>query len=120
MLKAIQIESCLMGTISSRVDGSLKLSFVTPELLPSQSAAILPLHGKNVRLSIVPQDVAPEEAVHVTTERQQKTPSQRLRASLFVWFRQQNPVGDNSAFNAFYEAQMERLINSVKEQLDPI
>jgi len=44
-----------------------------------------------------------------------KTPSQRLRGVLYVWWEQQ---GKKGTFDEFYKAKMEHLISQVKEKLD--
>jgi hypothetical protein len=54
--------------------------------------------------------------VEVTTEAERKTPSQRLRACLHVWWQQ---LGKNGSFNHFYDDQMEKLITFVKTKLQP-
>jgi hypothetical protein len=45
-----------------------------------------------------------------------KTPSQRLRAVLYVYHMQTN--GDPAKFREFYDSTMEKYIIKVKEQLD--
>jgi len=52
--------------------------------------------------------------VEVTTEAERKTPSQRLRACLHVWWQQ---LGSNGSFANFYSDQMEKLITFVKTKL---
>ncbi len=46
----------------------------------------------------------------------EKSPSQRLRAVLFIYY-QQHPATDGSDFELFYRRWMERTINKVKEML---
>lgn len=113
-MKAIEIKHCQAGGVTSRADGSVKLSFVTPELRPSEAGACLGLHGKNVTVSIVPEDVEPEELLKIDTERGGKTPGQRLRACLFLLWKQQPQT---MTYNQFYDTQMEHFIDTVKEQL---
>ncbi len=43
-----------------------------------------------------------------------KTPSQRLRASLYVLWEQRGSKGD---FEEFYEDQMEKFIKRIKQEL---
>lgn len=45
-----------------------------------------------------------------------KSPSQRLRSVLYAYHMQED--GDAAKFREFYEAQMEKYISKVKEQLD--
>lgn len=113
-MKAVELLHCQAGSVLSRQDGSVKLSYVTPELRPSEAGALLLLHGKNVRLTIIPEDVEVEETISVETERDTKTPSQRLRAILFVTFKEQERSG---SFQAFYEVEMDKIINHYKKKL---
>ena len=113
-MKALEIKHCQAGSVTSRQDGSVKLSFVTPELRASEAGACIALHGKNVTVSIVPEDVEPEELLRVDTERGGKTPGQRMRAVLFLLWKQQPHT---MTYNQFYDTQMEHFIDTVKEQL---
>jgi len=56
------------------------------------------------------QDLPTEQA-----EDTPKTPSKRLRATLFVLWQQGGRVGD---FEAFYREKMEKLIDHIKARLD--
>lgn len=116
-MRAIEIQHCQAGSVTSRQDASVKISFVTPELRPSEAGALLLMHGKNCCVSIVPEDVVPSELIRVDTERAVKTPGQRLRAVLFVFWQQRG--AGLGTFEEFYTKRMEELINAVKEQLDP-
>lgn len=113
-MKGIEIQHCQAGSVTSRQDGSVKISFVTPELRPSEAGALILLHGKNVCVSIVPEECAPEEIVRVDTERAVKSPSTRFRSILFILWRNQHQA---QPFEQWYAAHMESLIDAVKEQL---
>ena len=115
-LKALHIVNCEMGSVTSRADYSVKFSVVTPELRASESGELIRLHGKAVSVLITPLDGADAELVEVTTEAERKTPSQRLRACLHVWWQQ---LGKNGSFSHFYDDQMEKLITFVKTKLQP-
>ena len=91
-LKAILIQNAEFGSVNSRADYSVKFAIITP------------------------LDGADAELVEVTTEAERKTPSQRLRACLHVWWQQ---LGKNGSFNHFYDDQMEKLITFVKTKLQP-
>lgn len=114
-MKAIEIQHCQAGAITSRQDGSVKISFVTPELRPSEAGALLQFHGKNCCVSIIPEDTAPEAVVKVNTERGGKTPSQRLHAVLYLVWRQSQPNAET--FETFYARQMEVVIYTYKAKL---
>jgi len=51
-----------------------------------------------------------------TSKTDGKTPSQRLRAVLFVRWKQLGKTGD---FDAYYRKSMEHFIDTVKEKLEP-
>lgn len=115
-MKAVEIKHCQAGSVISRPDGSVKLSYSTPELRPSEAGALLQLHGKNVCLSIVPEDVEVEEVVRVETERDTKTPSQRIRAILFLLWKQEGQPG---TFDSYYSTRTEKIIEHLKSKLNP-
>jgi hypothetical protein len=54
----------------------------------------------------VPHEDAPDDG---------KRPSQRLRAVLFIWWRQN--TDESEPFQRFYERWMEKRINTIKEEL---
>lgn len=71
-------------------------------------------HGKACRVIITPDSGPPEETVAVDTERDSKTPSQRLRAVLFVWWQS---LGAKGNFDQWYAEKMEKIIDGVKTKL---
>lgn len=113
-MHAVDIKHATIGTVSSRVDGSICFRVVTPELLPSQAGAMLGWHGKACRVAIFPDEGTPEEVITVEMEREGKTPGQRLRAVLFVAWKNE---GDPASFEAYYAAQVEKYINLIKSKL---
>lgn len=100
---------------SSRSDGSFGLSFSTQE---ATEAELSMLHKHNrqfgwllfdendIQAEDVPKDAADEE----------KSPSKRLRAVLFVLWVQEGKVGE---FDSFYREKMEKLISWAKGMLEP-
>ncbi len=112
-MKAIDIKSAEMGMVNSRVDGSVLFRVITPELTIDQRATLLSFHGKNARVMVEPLDVATDGLDEVTTERDVKTPAQRLRAVIFVHWKSCE-AGDD--FETFYRNQMERVISGYKSK----
>ena len=113
MYRAIDFKHCELGQVSSRVDGSIRFAVVTSELTLDQRATILGLHGRNVRCMLEPIDVPTEGLDEVTTERDQKTPCQRLRGVIFVHYKS---VSESTDFETFYRKQMERIIEGYKSK----
>lgn len=74
----------------------------------------------NVKLLIQPQDGIPEGLVEVKGQFDQKRPSERMRAALFVLHKQLTEAHKIAIpFEAFYVDQMNRLLQSIKDQLEP-
>lgn len=110
----IDIAHAEIGTVSSRQDGSVAFRVLTPELRPSEAGVVMSWHGKACRVTITPDEGEPEELVSVETERETKTPSQRLRGVLYIMWKEQERT---EAFPSFYERQMEKFIAMVKKKL---
>jgi hypothetical protein len=110
--------------------------------LPAAVTKVTTLRDRTVRLQVDCQEIPPEQMAEVFSlldtlgwfffhpkpiaeidtkglpevkPRDGRTPSQRLRACLYVLWEQRHP---DAPFEAFYEAQMERIIAHLKEQMD--
>ena len=111
-MKAIDMRHSEMGSVTSRVDGGVAFRVITPELTLDQRATLLGLHGKNVRCMLEPIDVPVSGLDVVETEIDSKTPCQRLRAVIFVHYKES--VDSNEPFDVFYLRQMQRVIDGYK------
>lgn len=87
----------------------------TPELTSEEKAEFMNIQGLNVTLKIEPQDVSSEEMT-ISTEKGVKTPGQRLRSVIFVYWKQYKKEGDE--FEAFYRRNMDSIIETYKSKLD--
>jgi hypothetical protein len=99
-------------------DNSVKLIFATRELGGTDVAQLFSMKGKEVWLLLAPDDSL--DAVDVPKAKPDagtnaKTPGQRQRAILFVWWKQLGSKGD---FEEFYRQQIERVIDTIKSRLD--
>ena len=74
------------------------------------------LQGIVLKVLIQPADGSAQEIKEIRGEFENRTPSQRLRATIFVWWKQQNEPGE---FADFYRRRMETLIDQVKAELTP-
>ena len=117
-MRAIDIKHAEIGTVTSRVDGAVRFAVVTPELTLEQRSTVLGLHGRNVRVMVEPIDVPVEGLDEVESEAEPKSKCQRLRAVLFVWWKQKYGNDDGVSFTDFYNSKMERIIDRCKEALD--
>jgi hypothetical protein len=118
-LKAIDIAHAEMSSMTSRKDGAVRFSVITPELTLDQRATMFGLHGINVRVMIEALDVPTEGIDKVETEMDVKTPAQRLRAVIFVHWKSNHAEKDYSQvgdFETFYRSQMEKVITGYKSK----
>lgn len=107
---------CILTGAATRSDGSLSLRFATPELEASEKTAFFELLNLNLKMLLQPADGVPAELKEVKGEFDRKTPSQRLRAVLFILYKQSEGGGD---FEDFYLRRMNEIVESVKKQLEP-
>lgn len=124
-LRAIDIHNAEIGRVSSRKDQSISFSVETPELPASAKAAFFDLHGKLVRITIFPKDQGEVEIVEVKSEKDHKTVSQRIRAVLYILYKQEYPDSPIPAltnrpisFEEYYERRGEKIIEWLKKQIE--
>jgi plasmid replication initiation protein len=101
-------------------NNTLRLTIETQDIAcftPEQLATLFRLSDKQVYVAIKETPVNPDEieVKEAPTIKGEKTPGQRLRAVLFVYYEQHKPAQD---FETFYKSHMEKLIHSVKEKLN--
>lgn len=116
-MKAIDLKHSVIERISSRKDHSISFGVSTPELTSEQAAAFLGLHGANCRMMIQPLDMEADALVEVKSETEAKTQSQRIRACIFVMWKQ---GGKKGTFEEFYQRKTEKIIDWLKTQLEPV
>lgn len=101
-----------------RKDGSISLRFDSRELSPEEYMTIMGFRNTEGWVAFSPNEDGipdlPEEHAEVDT----KTPSERLRAVMFVWYKQQTDSGNFvGTFDAFRNEKMEKIIETVKSKL---
>lgn len=101
---------------------SLKITIETQETLtPETMAKMFTLKDKvgwfwfAEDAKAIPETIDTKDLPDVVLEEGQKSPSQRLRASFYVYFDQLGKPGGD--FESFYRKQMEKLIDQIKERL---
>lgn len=101
-----------------RKDGSCSVSFDTRELNSEEIFTIMSLRNSEGWLAFGPNpdDVEiPEEEAHV----EGKSIGERLRAVLFVLFKQETEAGSyTGVFDSFYKEHGEKLIEFIKRKLE--
>ena len=102
----MKLPNCIIDSIKTLKDRSLKVSIVTRELSPQEMIDLF--SSLNEEVDTVEIDVVPEEGT--------KTSSQRMRNCLYVLWDQEYK-GKYKDFPVFYESMMERIINKIKDKL---
>lgn len=101
-----------------RKDGSASVSFDTRELNSEELFSIMQLRNAEGWLCFAPNEnelIVPEDKAEV----EGKTPSERLRAVLYVWYKQEvNSQKYVGLFENFKNEKMEMLIGFVKNKLN--
>lgn len=111
--------------IETMASGGVRIVVDTAELTDNEELAKLFKLKKGQRgwflfksSEIVQDDLNLEELPAIATEEgEKKTPSERLRGVLFVYWK--NVKGGKGDFNGFYRNVIEQLIDMYKEKLPP-
>jgi hypothetical protein len=114
-MKSIQTQAIITG-IRSKVDRSLGISLSTPELTIHEKALFMELQGLNIDLVITPNEEKSLGVEKIEKEMETKTPSQRLRAVIFLLWKQDEEK--NGDYNTFYKTMMEKFIDHIKGKLE--
>ena len=114
--RALRFEA-LVTSIRSRVDGSLGLGVVTPELSTEEKVALMGLQNVLCEILLFPKDEKDVDVLKVEKEVIHKSPSQRMRSVIFLLWKQDN---EDLPFEVFYQNTMEKIINHLKSKLPSI
>lgn len=115
-MNKFQIEAILDG-VTPRKDGSATLRFVTNEVSKADKVMLMDYYQSFGWLMFAANEFQESEIPKENAKRDAGlSPSQRLRNVLFVKWRDS---GGNGDFQTYYDQQVERFIDKVKETLDP-
>lgn len=110
------------GTISkitTMADGGLRLSVDTQEIVSQDKAELMAEYNKLGHFVFSSSEQIKLEDIPTTPlEDNQKTPSQRLRAVMFVYWRKS--VEGYGSFDEFYARQIEKYIELIKKKIDEL
>lgn len=112
--------SCMIQGLSSLKDGSVKIVLETQEMSPAKIGELFTLRNQIAVVYISPKTISKREMDQVNAidpEFKGKTPSQRLRAVLFLNWEHDNEGYKD--FELFYRSKMESIITTYKSNLDP-
>lgn len=115
-MNTIQIPASLEG-ISMLKDGGMSLRFGTQEATPEQKLVIMNYYQQFgwLLFAAQEQDESRLKLEAIRKDTGGKSPSQRLRAVLFVLYTKEAP---SIPFEQYYEQKVERFINLVKQNLE--
>jgi hypothetical protein len=105
----------ILTSYTPKVDGSMKLSFATQELTDLQKMDVLTYYQKFGWLLFKENEMMDEDVPEDDAVREGKTPQQRLRSVLYIYWKEKEI---KESFNGWYERQIEKYIDSVKDKLD--
>lgn len=114
-MKSIQFPAQLQK-IATRVDGSINISLDTQELNGTDMAELFSYRNALGYVTFTPNAVVEVSVPDQPASDNTKSPSQRLRATLFIMWSQSNKKIDT--FEMYYKVQMERIINQIKDKLE--
>lgn len=104
----MKLENAIIDKVSTLKDGSVRISLVTRALSPTQMAELFFWVNKEILAIDIDE-----------WNKDDKSPSQRLRAVLYRLFEQSDDKERyNNEFELFYRAKLERIIDQLKEKLD--
>lgn len=110
----IKIPAYLTG-FNRKADRSCSVRFETQEITTEELLELDRHYGNFGWLVFSPNEVRVEDIPKGEAEDTNKTPSKRLRATLFILWKQRGSSGD---FESFYRQQVEKFIEIVKTKLD--
>jgi len=107
----------MISKITTMGDKSLRLQIDTQELSPSDNALVFALYDKLGYFIFKEVEIKPEDIDvpnYVKEFKDDKSPSQRLRAVMFLTWEQGKK---ENTFDSFYKNKMEEIINHFKKTL---
>ena len=107
----------ILSRVGTRSDGSLGLTVETGELVPEDKLSVFNLQNVPCAITFKPNDADATPPKEIKGELSRKTQSERIRASLFVFWHQ---VGEPGSFDAFYQSETDKIINGIKAKLKPV
>lgn len=113
-MKGFTVSSQLVKA-NPMVDRGMSLGFHTKELTAEEKLEIMSHFQKTGWLLFSEDEIQEAEVPETRSEFETKTPSQRLRGVMFVYWEQQ---GSKGSFEDFYREKMEGFIDHIKSKLD--
>lgn len=113
--KVIQVPAILKG-VSTLADGGVSMRFTTGEMSSGGMTTVMEFSGTYGWLLFSSEQIHEVPKESPNREAGAKTPSQRLRSTLYVLWQEKY---SDIPFDTWYLEQMEKVINRVKKELPP-
>ncbi len=107
--------AAILTTLSYTKDGGVRLGFHTQELSDEDKLILSKFHDKFGFVMFKSNEFTTADIPKEDAEDTAKTPSKRLRAVLFVMWKQH---GEKGEFETYYRTQVEKIITHLKSKLD--
>lgn len=107
----------VMEGASTRQDGSLSIRISTGELIAEDCLAVFSLRNIPCEITLKPNDADALPPKEIRGELSKRTISERIRASLFVFWKQ---AGEPGTFEMFYASEGEKIVSGIKSKLKPV
>jgi hypothetical protein len=118
-MKSISTPAIIKGIRALSKANGLSINFTTPELKPEEMTVFFTLQDINVDITITPVDEKPTEEITIDADLETKTPSQRLRGSLYRLLESNlTRKPEHAEWEEFYRKSMEKIITDVQNQID--
>lgn len=115
-MKAVQFPAQLQ-TLTTKVDGSIKISLETQELSGQDMAELFSYRNLLGYVTFTPNLESRIDVPETPVEDNSKSQGQRMRSVLYILWEQQGKKKFDT-FAQYYDVQMERMINQLKDKLD--
>lgn len=96
-------------------DGGVSVGFSTQELTDEEKLVLGSFYQKFGALAFRENELRPEDIPNEDVEFEGKSPSKRLRAVLFVLWKQRGAKG---GFEDYYRQKVDGIVEQIKEKLD--
>ena len=96
-------------------DNAMGLNLHTQEVNEIDAALLYKFRHQHCEMRLTPYGSENEPVTVVDKDLTDKTPSQRLRACLYVLWEKEGKIGE---WDKFYQERMEKLINFVKNKIE--
>lgn len=110
-----------IAKVETLADGSVSIKIYTPELDALKAAQVFALRKKVAYVYISAHEIEADAKAIINSldpELKAKTPQQRLRNVLYVYWEQNKERADvQDDFNDFYKSKIESFIDAIKQEL---